>query len=473
MPDTPPTPVDDSRSTMLTGDLRRTVFLLALPVLCEQFLSFCVGFYDTFLSGRISSQATTAIGLAAYVSWLASMLFGLIGTGTTALVSRHWGAGEFDDARRITNRSIALAAVLGTAVYGLIFFAAPLFAHLLDMGDETRRIVVRYLRIDGFGHIFTCFSLIGAAALRGAGDMRSPMFILGLVSILNVILSSAFVYGIGPLPAIGINGSVIPKLGIDGIVLGTVLSRLIGGTLMLTALSRGISGLKLSRRELKLRGNNVSRILKIGRPAAVEGIMIWAGQFVFLIIISHLGQGEFQTATFAAHVIGIQIEAISYLPAIAWGCAAATMIGQSLGGQDRDRAVQAGHEAVIQCSLLTVVIGAVFFFGAPAIYNFMHRDELVRKIGIPAFRMLAFFQPPLAVSIVYVFALRGAGDTRHPMLINTLGIYAIRIPLGYFCGITLELGLIGAWIGMCGDIAIRAGLAWLRFVRQQWLAIRV
>ncbi len=473
MPEIPPEPADDSRSKLLTGDLRQTVFLLALPVLCEQFLSFCVGFYDTFLSGRIGSQATSAIGLAAYVSWLASMLFALVGTGTTALVSRHWGAGEFDDARRITNRSIALAAVLGTAVYGLIFFAAPLFAHLLDMGEETRRIVVRYLRVDGFGHIFTCFSLIGAAALRGAGDMRSPMFILGLVSILNVILSSAFVYGIGPLPAWGINGTVIPKLGIDGIVLGTVLARSAGGTLMLIALSRGISGLKLSRRELKLKGNSVSRILKIGRPAAAEGMMIWAGQFVFLIIISHLGQGKFQTATFAAHVIGIQVEAITYLPAVAWGCAAATMIGQSLGAQNRDRAVQAGHAAVIQCTLLTVAIGTVFFFGAPTIYHFMHRDELVHQIGIPAFRMLAFFQPPLAISIVYVFALRGAGDTRYPMLINTIGVYAIRVPLGYFCGITLELGLVGAWLGMCGDIAVRAVLVWLRFVRQRWLEIRV
>ena len=76
------------QTRILTGSLRGTVFWLALPVLLEQFLSFLVGFYDTYLSGRIDSEATTAIGLAAYVGWLATMLFSLIGTGTTALVAR-------------------------------------------------------------------------------------------------------------------------------------------------------------------------------------------------------------------------------------------------------------------------------------------------------------------------------------------------------------------------------------------------
>ena len=114
---------DVSENPLLSGPLRRTVLLLAWPVLCEQVLGFLVGLYDTWLSGRIegiSEVATGAVGLAAYVGWRASMLFGLVATGTTALVARHRGAGEPVEANRFMYRSLALAAVAGGGVYSLI-----------------------------------------------------------------------------------------------------------------------------------------------------------------------------------------------------------------------------------------------------------------------------------------------------------------------------------------------------------------
>ena len=159
--------------------------------------------------------------------------------------------------------------------------------------------------------------------------------------------------------------------------------------------------------------------------------------------------------------------------AVAWGYAAATMIGQSLGAEDRKRAVKAGHEAVLQCSLLGAVITIAFYAGAPAIYRIMHEDPAVREVGIPAFRMLAFFQIPLVLSITYVFGLRGAGDTRYPLLINSFGVFCIRLPVAYLCGIVWQMGLIGAWIGMCCDVTVRAALVSVRFIRGRWLTTRV
>ena len=181
-----------------------------------------------------------------------------------------------------------------------------------------------------------------------------------------------------------------------------------------------------------------------------HGIVIWAGQFLFLKIINKIGD-----VPFAAHVVGIQVEAITYLPAVAWGYAAATMTGQALGHRDADRAKRVGREAVLQCSLLALVISVAFFGGATNIYTFMHNDLAVREIGIPGLRLLALFQIPLAISIVYVHALRGAGDTRYPMMINVLGVLGIRLPVAYLLGVTFEGGLYGAWIGMCADVAVR------------------
>src|SRR5688572_21366836 len=91
------------------AELRRQLYFLAMPVLIEYVLTYCVGLFDVFLSGQISKQATEAVGLAAYVTWLVSMLVGLVSTGTNALVSRSWGGRDFATAHRVLNRSLALA----------------------------------------------------------------------------------------------------------------------------------------------------------------------------------------------------------------------------------------------------------------------------------------------------------------------------------------------------------------------------
>lgn len=451
------------RGNLLEGSLPRTVLLLALPVLCEQVLGFLVGFYDTWLSGRISAEATAAVGLAAYVGWLASMLFGLVATGTTALVARHWGAGETDQANRVTNRSIALAGLAGLGVYGLVYLLAPVMAGLLEMQGETGRIVVNYLRIDGIGHVVTGMTLAAAAAMRGAGNMRTPMFVLGFVSILNAVVSTVLVFGVGPLR----------PWGIDGIVVGTLVARIGGGVLMLLVLLRGVGGLRLVPGELRVRGATGRRILSIGGPAALDGLLTWIGQFLFLMIIARLESGGRSSSTFAAHIIGVRVEGITYLPAVAWGAAAATLVGQSLGAGLPQRASRAGHAAARQCGVLAVVIGLVFLVTAPGLFALMHSEAEVTEIGIRPFRMVAFFQLPLALSIVYVAALRGAGETRYPLMVNMLGVFGVRLPVAGLAGLVLEGGLMGAWIGMCADVTLRAALLLVKYYRGNWVQTQV
>ncbi|MBL8848758.1 MAG: MATE family efflux transporter, partial [Planctomycetaceae bacterium] len=156
------------------------------------------------------------------------------------------------------------------------------------------------------------------------------------------------------------------------------------------------------------------------------------------------------------------------LPAVAWAAAAATIIGQSLGAGLPDRARRAGHEAVLQCGVLGVVITLVFYFGAESIYRGMHNSEAVITAGVPAFRMLALFQLPLVAGIVYVGGLRGAGDTRVPMWITLFTTLLVRLPAAWLCGVVLNGGLYGAWIGMCLDMLLRGVLVAWRFWRGGW-----
>ncbi|MCH7840898.1 MAG: MATE family efflux transporter [Planctomycetes bacterium] len=455
-------PVRGSHS-VTTGPVRMTLLVLALPVLAEQLLNTFVGLFDIFLAGRISAAATSAIGLAAYVDWLASMIMMLVATGTTALISRSAGAGKHDDANHFANQSMTLAALLGVTVFGLIYALAPILARYCNMTGNEFEMTVQYLQTGAVGHLLLSLTLVGCAALRGVGNMRKPMLIFAAINAVNVVASLTLVYGFGPVPA----------MGIQGIVGGTVIARTVGAFLIVIVLIRDRSGLALTWRRLPLTRAVASRILRIGIPAAADGATLWLGHFIFLRIIANLAEQPLGRAYFAAHIIAIRVEAFTYLPAMAWAAATATMIGQSLGAGDLQRAKRTGHEGVLQCGLLSVFIACCFFFGASSIFEMMSKDELVRAEGVGPFRILALLQPLLVISIVYIGGLRGAGDTRFPLLITICGALMVRLPLGYYFGIVLNGGLLGAWMGMFGDMAWRAFASTLRFVRGKWLTTQV
>jgi len=456
--------VDVSDSTLFTGPLRSTVFLLALPVLAEQLLNFFVGFTDTFLSGRISAAATSAIGVGAYVNWLIELMFSLVGTGAAALIARHWGAGRREEACRVASCSISLAVAAGVLGVAALWLLAPLFGQFLEMAPDSNALLVQYLRMSSFGHVFSSICLVGGSILRAAGHMRAPMWILGLVSVLNLIFSSLMVYGVGP----------IPPLGISGIAGGTVLARLAGGAIMLLVLTRGVTGLHAPVRRSALTDvSSVRRILRIGLPAAADGMLMWSGHFLFVRIIAGLGEGAEATATLAAHIVGVQVEAMNYLPAWAWGTAAATMIGQCLGAGLPERARRGGSEAVLQACLPGLLVMVTFYFGAPAIYGLMHDDPRVAEIGVPAMRLLALFEIPLSIAVVCIVGIRGSGDTIVPMLINASGIFLLRLPLAWWFAVKCDGGLMGAWTGMCIDVTVRAIVIGLYFRFGPWIRKKV
>ncbi|MCP4594853.1 MAG: MATE family efflux transporter, partial [bacterium] len=301
------------------------------------------------------------------------------------------------------------------------------------------------------------------AALRGAGDTRTPMKILGLVNLFNMLISPALVFGLG----------FLPSMGVDGIVAGTVAARYLGCGFIVWVLLRGQSGIRINRAQWSFAPDVGRRILRIGLPAATDGALMWTGHFLFLALIKRLATGGASDVIFAAHIVVIRLEALTYLPASAWAAACAAMIGQSLGAEDPRRARRTGHEAVGQCVLLSGVIGLLFYFGAELILSVMHTVPAVRAAGLLPLQVAAFFQPLLAAGIVYVGALRGAGETRSPLLVTLFSLIFIRFPLGYLFGIVLGYGLIGMWVGICGDMTVRAVLAFVVYVRGRWLRLVV
>lgn len=450
----------------MAGSVRSAVLLLALPVLGEQMLNSAVGLFDTFLAGTISASVLSAVGFAAYVDWLVSILFGLAGTGATALVARAVGAGDTRLARRTTNQAVMIGLGLGAVSAISVYFSAGLLSRGLGLRGEAFDVTVMYLRLVALGHVAHCFTAVGSACLRGAGNTITPMWIYGATNVVNVIVSSVLVFGLGG----------IDPWGVSGIAAGTVTARFVGGLITVAVLRAGVTGLSLTRRDLRPDPPTIRRILRIGGPALVDGGFLWMGHFLFMAILTRMGTEEASTHNFSAHIVGIRIESLSYLPAVAWATAAATLVGQGLGAGQAGWARRAGHEAALQGTILIGLVGVIYYVFAPELFRLFttyNPNAEAQAIGVPAMRLLAFFQPALALTIIYVGALRGAGDTRYPMMFTVLSITLVRLPLAYVGGHVLDGGLVGAWVGMCADLVVRAGLAAWRFTRGRWDQTRV
>ncbi len=459
---------------ILHSHLGRRIFVLALPTLLQQLLTFCVGLFDTWLSGRIDAAATSAIGMAAYIGWLAGLFVSTVAIGTTALVARHLGAGQQNEAGKVLHVALVAGQAGSAALSVFLYFMAPVFVAAFGLEGATATVGLNYLRLDAVGHVLTGTTLVGAAALRGSGDMARPMLVLGFINVLNILLSSCLVYGVGPDSPLAASQQWVPALGVYGIAAGTVLSRIGGGLMMGLVLMTASGPLKLKLSRLRPDRAILQRLYVLGRYAAADNLINWLGQFSFLIIIRHVTGMPFSAdVIFAAHMVGLQVEAVTYLPAIAWGQSAAAVIGQCLGAHRNRRAVQAGWTAVVQCCLLGIVVTIVFWFGAETIYRVMHTDPQVAAAGGFPFRVMALFQIPLMVFLVLKFALYGAGDTRWPMISTVAGTLMLRLPLAWLLGVHLHLGLLGAWTGMFIDISGRAVLLSARYAGRRWLRRRI
>lgn len=434
---------------------------LALPALAEQFLVMLVGFSDTLLAGRyLEEQHLAAIGLMSYLLWFFHTLFQTVGIGAMAMVARYVGAGNPDMARRVTNQAVLLGTMFAAALVIAIAVASDQLVALMRLEGESARLAAHFVR--GLLPALPLIMLqgVGIYCLRGAGDMMAGLKVMGTVNLVNVAISWSLVRGVGPLP----------RLGWDGLVIGTCCGESVGGLMVLWFLLRGRAGLQLQRPLLRPDRALIDRMLRIGVPGGADMLLMVVCHLAFLAMINHLG-----VVSAAAHGVAVRIESLSYLPGAAFQMAAATLAGQFLGAREPKRAARSVLMACAVGGGIMITAGLAFFLFADQLAQiFLDSSRTqVHDLAASLLRIVAFSQPALALAMILTGALRGAGDTRWPLAFTLIGLAGIRLPLAWLMTHWLDLGVAGAWYAMVIDLYLRCLMISGRFFHGGWKRVRV
>ena len=431
---------------------------LALPVLAEQLLHALVMLVDVWLTGNLlgenNTPALAAIGLMAYTMWLLTSIFDFVSSGATALTARFVGASDLRRAQEITNQSILVGSGLALTIMVVAFLGARWFVSVMQLESEAAHLALRYIYIILPVLPAIMIERVGIACLRGAGRMLTVFWVMAIVNLVNIVVSYSLVVGFGPFA----------PMGWDGIALGTAAAHFVGGLLVLIMLLIGRSGLHLRIRLLKPDVGQIRRLLRIGIPGGTDTLLIISCHLWFLGLINALGD-----EAAAAHNVAIRLESLAFLPGAAFSLAATTLAGQFLGAGDFYRARRSVEMACLTACGIMMSVGVLFFFGGRPLADFFldpQQDAQIARDAANLLRIASYAMLPLALHMVLTGALRGAGDTRWPLLFTLIGFLGVRIPATYL--LTASYGVAGAWWAMLFDISLRCLMVVYRFRHGGW-----
>ncbi len=440
-------------------EMRKDVIQLAWPSVTELVLISLMGLVDNIMVGRLGTYAITAVGLTNQPRLLFLATFVAMNVGATALIARFKGADNKEDANKVLRQNLALTLLLSIIVSAAGYFIIEPFLAWVGAGPDTLPYATSYMKIQLLGLISNTLALAITAALRGAGNTRASMFVNLTANVCNVFFNYGLIYGNFGMPALGVAGASLAT--VIGQVIGCVLAfcMVVGRHQYVSLRDPG---------SWKPDFPMIRRIVRIGIPSMIEQLVMRVGMTTFVRTVSSLG-----TAVFAAHQISLNILQLTFTNGQAFGIAATTLVGQSLGKGRPDLAKAYARQTQRLCMVLSIVLASCFILFGAQLAGLFTEDQTVIAMSVPILMMVAALQPFQNSYMVYAGALRGAGDTRSIAIITGIGIMLIRPGLAAFNVNVLSWGLTGAWVALVFDQLFRFAFGLVRFRRGKWVNIKV
>ncbi len=458
--------IDESKlNIFMKNSTRADVLKIAWPVLVELLLGALFGMIDMMMLGRMSDNSLAAASVAAVGMTNQPLFVGLslvqaLNVGGTAMVSRYLGAGKTDRLETTLKHVMLLnlfVLAIPLSIFGIVFAESI----MVFMGAEadTLQAGQNYFRIIMVGFIFQSFNMAISAALRGVGETKVPMNINLRVNFMNVFGNAVLIYGL-----LG-----FPRLGVTGAGISTALSHVVASILLFRHIIKGKSVLTFNiRKSFKLDKDIIYNLVKIGVPASLEQMALRTGVLIFVKIVAGLG-----TVIYASHQISLNILSLSFQPGQAFGIAASSLVGRSLGAREFSKAEDYAKETRRLGSMISTAMAVIFFFFGPQIVGLYSKDPFIIENASTVLKIIALVQPFQSSQLILAGGLRGAGDTFWPLVSTFMGVLLVRAGLSHIFVNVMGFGLTGAWMAVLVDQFVRWLFVYMRFKTGEWKHIRI
>jgi putative MATE family efflux protein len=441
------------------GSINRAIFLLAIPMIVEMGMESIFAVVDIFFVSKLgSSDAVAAVG---YTESVLSILYSLamgLGMGATAIVARRIGEKNEKGASEAAVQAIYLGIVVAFVVsnVGVIYYKDIL--RLMGASEAVLDSSSSYaLWMFAGNYTITLLFLINAV-FRGAGNASLAMRSLLLANVLNMILDPIFIFGWGPVPAMGVEGAAI----------ATNIGRGIGVLYQLYFLFNGRSLIRITAKNLALKADIIANVVKVSGGSILQFIIGSASWIFLMTLMSRFGDNAV-----AGYTLAIRIFIFTLLPSWGLANAAATLVGQNLGAQEPGRAETSVWRAAYYNAFVMAFVMILFLTAAPFFLGIFSQQEEVVFYGVQALRYVSLGYIFYGYGMVVIQALNGAGDTYTPTILNVFGFWLFQIPFAYFVAIESGFGPRGVFIAIVLAETFMAIAGIIIFRRGKWKLMKV
>lgn len=431
-----------------------SVWGLAWPPIVGNLLFASVGVISIKAVGTLGAEAVAAVGTGQRMVWVFQALLMAVMTGTTALVARAVGSKNMIEAAHVTRLAIGVSIALSLITTLLIVLFAEKFIGIFGLDPVAQELAVTYLTISILFIPFMAIGMVIGAALRAAGDVKTPMYIGVFTNIIAIYLLLGLVNGQYGMPKLGILGAAL-AMGISFAIGAAIQLYLWLANKLVVPLGKAGSFTKERLRQL----------ITISYPAGIESFVFQFGMLSFFWIVAMYGTEEV-----AAYNIGVNILMLSFILGNGFSVAAATLSGQFLGASNPVAAYKSGYQAAGMTMLAMSLSGLLLAFFAEPIAWFFIQDEEVVKFAVIFVWIFAMAQPFMALEFSLGSTLRGAGDTRSPLVITIIGLLVIRVPIAFLL-YYLEMPVQWIFATLIIDYFVKGILLITRYRSKRWMKV--
>ena len=416
---------------LLQGPILASLITLAVPIVMANILQAGYQLIDAFWVGRLGGAAVAAVSVSFPVMFLSIALGAGLAVAGSTLIAQYVGAKNFKMVDHVAAQTLLMVAIVSVLLGVIGYIIAPHLLTLMGVEPEVYAGALGFMRVSFVGLVFNFSFFMFQSIMRGIGETTVPIYIVLGTVILNFILDPLFIFGWGPVPALGVMGAALATLGTQAVAAGVGLS----------ILFRGKYGIHLSWSNFTPDFTYIKRAFFLGFPASVEMSARALGLTVMTFLIVSFG-----TLSTAAYGVGSNVLQVVMIPAMGLSMAISILVGQNIGAGNIERAARIGRLGAWLGFWILSAFGAVVFVFAPYfVAFFVPGDPEVIAAGAVFLRTMALSWGFLGAQFALTGVLRASGNMVVTMVLTLVSQWVIQFPLAYILSKHTDLGITGIW----------------------------